>query len=237
MAFERYDHIVSHYDSMWPHLVPGYAASFQVMGEALRARGIRPNTILDVGCGTGAAVTALAPYCSPQAKVHLVDGSNLMLDAAASRFQSHLAELALGTYPHDLSQHPIFAPARYDLVVAAFALHHCDAAAQETMLTLMAQSLLPGGLLLVADEFMPEQANAWDLVAKIRGAQIHEKLSTGIITNEFMQLESSLPKEFLLPFHPMGMMRSEQTLQSLNLRTCWLYQHLGVMVLAAERST
>jgi len=202
MDFTRYDRVVEHYPAMWPLLVPGYAPILGAMLDVVLARSRRPRELLDLGCGTGAATLAVAPGCEASATVMLVDGSAPMLRAAQAQVQAHVRGAVAGDFTQPAVAHLVFGPARYDLVICSFALHHLTDGDKRQVLEQVAASLVPGGLLLLADEVANDRPNGWDVVERIRARAIAASLAAGKIDPRFWELETGLPAERRLPFLP-----------------------------------
>jgi len=202
MRFDRYDRIVGHYSAMWPMLVPGYVPILNAMLDVVLAHDKPPRRILDIGCGPGSAVIAVAPACDPGSELTLVDGSHAMIDAA----RALLANQATRTFSGDFTEPDIieqtFLPASFDLVLCSFALHHLNDAAKRQTLEHCCTTLAPGGLLLLADEVANDHPGGWDMIERVRGRYIQNNLSSGKISREFWQLETSLHKSLRLPFLP-----------------------------------
>ncbi|MEK7703990.1 MAG: class I SAM-dependent methyltransferase [Myxococcota bacterium] len=202
MRFDRYDRIVSYYPAMWPLLVPGYLPILNAMLEVAHALPRRPQRILDLGCGPGAATVAVAAACDPQGQVTLADGSARMLDQARTILARQVDEAVLGDYSTAPILHEAVRHGPYDLILASFALHHLDDVAKRQVLDRLAASLVPGGLLLLGDEVVSDRPAGWDVVERVRARTIHENLRTGRISRAFWEIESSLPPELHLPFVP-----------------------------------
>jgi tRNA (cmo5U34)-methyltransferase len=202
MDFTRYDRIVEHYPAMWPLLVPGYAPILGTMLDVVLARSRRPRELLDLGCGTGAATLAVAPGCDPEAGVMLVDGSAPMLRAAQSLVQAHVRGAVTGDFTQPAVAHLAFGAERYDLVLCSFALHHLTDGDKRHVLDQVAASLVPGGLLLLADEVATDRPNGWDVIERIRARVIAASLAAGKIDPRFWTLETELAPARRLPFLP-----------------------------------
>lgn len=202
VSFERYDRIVDSYSTMWPLIVPGYVPCLNAMLETVRAAELRPRDVLDLGCGPGSAIVAVAPACHPDARVTLVDGSSKMLQAA----QSVVGSRAVAAICDDFRKHEVLSritrPLSYDLVLCSFALHHWDDVEKRAVLEALARSVRPGGLLLLADEVIADAPGGWDAVGRVRMRMIDTNISSGRIPKEFVEREAALPSELRLPFKP-----------------------------------
>jgi tRNA (cmo5U34)-methyltransferase len=202
MRFDRYDRIVEHYPAMWPLLVPGYLPILNAMVDVLGARGSSPKYVLDLGCGPGTATVAVAPACDAAGQVTLADGSAAMLQAARQLVQKYVHDAVLGDFTQPDVADRLFRPRIYDLVVASFALHHIADADKQRTLERVADSLVPGGLLLLADEVATDRPAGWDVVERVRARVIGNNLAGGRISPAFWAIETSLPPELHLPFRP-----------------------------------
>lgn len=110
----------------------------------------RPGeTILDVGCGTGAFAVMLKTAC-PAARIIGVDPDPAILALAAAKARQAGVEIewrhALGDRLADI------APARsVDKVVSSLVLHQCPLPMKQAILDAMHATLKPGGAMVVAD--------------------------------------------------------------------------------------
>ena len=106
--------------------------------------------VADLGAGTGALTSAVAPFVS---KVIAVDESRAMLDAARERLKGATnVELREG----ELEELPL-RDAEADVALLLLVLHH--AVDPATVLAEAARVLKPGGRLLVVDMVPHEQAD------------------------------------------------------------------------------
>lgn len=202
MDFARYDRIVEHYPAMWPLLVPGYIPILNAMLDIVLAHSDRVRDILDLGCGPGSATAAVAPGCDPHAQITIVDGSRGMIDAAQRILAPHVREAIHGDFVHADTAARVFGPRAHDLILCSFALHHLTDPDKRVSLERAASALMPGGMLLLADEVATDRPGGWDVVERIRARLIDGHLSAGHINSAFWQLESSLPAPQRLPFLP-----------------------------------
>ena len=98
LNFNRYNKIVDHYAEAWIHLVPAYSQILSIMAEVIRARGLPPQSLLDLGCGTAKATESVAAVCAENAQVTLVDGASQMLDYAKTRLGSAVRNSILADF-------------------------------------------------------------------------------------------------------------------------------------------
>ncbi len=202
MRTARYDRIVDYYPAMWPLLVPGYVPILDAMLDVVRARSERPRRLLDLGCGPGSASVAVAEACDPRGSVVLVDASRKMMEAAKALLGAQVRRAIVGDFTESKIARQVFEPDSYDLALASFALHHINDADKRAVLDGLFKSLIPGGLLLLADEIAAERPAGWDLVERVRARIIEEHLHHDFITMEFWDAEVNLAEEDRLPFLP-----------------------------------
>jgi SAM-dependent methyltransferase len=144
---EGYDHLAPRFDAT-PFRTPDEVLA---LVAAHVAKGPRPKSALDVCCGTGAAMSHLAPHCD---EVTGVDFSPGMLAEAARRL-AHLdnvrfvqAEL-LGWQPDRA----------YDLVTCFGALGHFDHPVLPAFVERIRSALAPGGRFVFVTAPPPSPAN------------------------------------------------------------------------------
>jgi SAM-dependent methyltransferase len=202
MRFARYDRIVDHYPAMWPHIVPGYVPILQAMLDIVRVRPVPPRRILDLGCGPASATVAVAPACDPTARAVLVDGSPRMVEAARALLGGQVEDAVTGDFTEPEVAERLFGAGRFDLILCSYALHHLEDPEKRFVIDKAAESLVPGGLLLLGDEVANDRPAGWDLVERVRARIIHDRLESGAISPEFWNAETALPPADLLPFKP-----------------------------------
>ncbi|MEC3954755.1 methyltransferase domain-containing protein [Nocardia sp. CDC153] len=114
--------------------------------ELAAASGIGPGeSALDIGCGPGRLVNALAHRAGPRGRAVGIDPSAEMIDYASAHAAPNCS-FDLGAaqslpYPDD----------SFDVVTSTFAMHHIAEAERKTALEAMFRVLRPGGRLLLAD--------------------------------------------------------------------------------------
>ena len=129
-----------------------YALRAQVLTRALRAAGTDPRgrSVLDVGCGTGFFT---AYFLARGARVTGVDIAPTSVERLRARFPEARFVLA------DVSEAEI--EGRFDVVNAFDVLYHIvDDGRWEAAVRRLGEAVLPGGLLLVTDTFVPFPAGA-----------------------------------------------------------------------------
>ena len=125
--------------------------------RALRASQPAPATILDLGCGTGAAGAAWALETRPRPRVDGVDRSGW----AAAEARWTLRALGLRGHAHagDLDRAGL--PGRGGAVIAAFTANELDEAARERLLARLLQAGRAGARVLVVEPVSKRIAPWW----------------------------------------------------------------------------
>lgn len=142
-------------------VVPHYEKLMDCFDSCL-AEDFKPHRILDLGCGNG-NTTAKVIQRFPDAEYALVDASAEMIDICAKRFSNYNINL-VESYFSDF----LFDKEHYDLVVAGFSLHHCQAEEKQSLFERIKLSLSPTGKLAMSDLFItktdaehPQLLNEW----------------------------------------------------------------------------
>ena len=133
----EYARLAARYDRRWAFYVEASTAA-----TLARIAADRPRRVLDVGCGTGALLDALATRF-PDTALFGADASPEMLSVAAEKLagRAHLHTAHAERLP--------YADGAFDLVVSVSALHYMPDA--HAALSEMRRVLAPGGRLVVTD--------------------------------------------------------------------------------------
>lgn len=139
------------YDATRRGLVPCldsfYGAALDLIGQ-WRGAAREPLQVLDLGAGTGLFAALLAARY-PDARLHLLDASQGMLEVARARFAGHPSiSFALG----DMASEELGGP--WDLVISALAIHHLDDPAKQALFARIRAALRPGGLFVNAEQVL-----------------------------------------------------------------------------------
>jgi len=103
------------------------------------------NRILDLGCGNGnATATYIQKYSN--ADYTLVDASKEMLQLCKQRFGDYNIK-CINSYFQDFQ----FKKEHFDLIVAGFSLHHCEASEKKILFKKIHDSLRMGGVFMCSD--------------------------------------------------------------------------------------
>jgi tRNA (cmo5U34)-methyltransferase len=135
--------------------VPDREEQLRIIAE-LAAPTDATGHVIDLCCGDGAVSSALLERCKG-ITVHGYDGSPLMLQRArenlarfGERFKARAFDISAADW-HKLPQ-PLQA------VVSSLAIHHLDAPDKQRLFQVVAPSLVPGGVFIVADIMLPASA-------------------------------------------------------------------------------
>ncbi|MCB0457645.1 MAG: class I SAM-dependent methyltransferase [Flavobacteriaceae bacterium] len=150
---DEFDKFSVNYTEDMMRCVPYYQTLLSSFVTTLPS-GFRPKRVLDLGCGNG-NVTAQLLQTFPESYFELLDASLEMIDLCKNRFEGYNINYYT-TFFNDFE----FSDNTYDMVVAGFSLHHCEAADKQTLYKKIYTSLKPGGVFgytdLMIDRTKPE---------------------------------------------------------------------------------
>jgi ubiquinone/menaquinone biosynthesis C-methylase UbiE len=163
------------------------------------------DSVLDVACGTGNLTLTAASYAGPQGKVHGIDASREMIDAARRKAARTGSGVAFDT---GLAEKLAFPDATFDVVISRLAIHHLPDELKRAAFAEMLRVLKPGGRLLIADFVQPSnhilnhitsalvgpamlQTSAWSLPPMLTEAGFAE-LSAGPLPSGFLAFISGV---------------------------------------------
>jgi tRNA (cmo5U34)-methyltransferase len=140
------------YDAVRRNLVPCfddfYGSALDAIGDWAGARASAILDVLDLGAGTG-LFSAMVAGRLPQARLHLVDVSDAMLEQARLRFAA-VANVSFEV--RDYSHGALGGP--WDLVISALSIHHLDDGAKRAVFARVLESLRSGGLFVNAEQVL-----------------------------------------------------------------------------------
>ena len=152
------------YDATRRGLVPCFDAFYGAALDLIaqwRGPAAQPLQILDLGAGTGLfAAQLLARY--PDARLHLLDGAQGMLDEARARFAAYPS---VSFVLADMASAELGGP--WDLVISALAIHHLDDAAKQALFARIRAALRPGGLFVNAEQVLGPTREAETRYARV----------------------------------------------------------------------
>ncbi|NNF85377.1 MAG: class I SAM-dependent methyltransferase [Winogradskyella sp.] len=120
--------------------------------------GFSPQRILDLGCGNGNVTDQLVSVF-PTAEYTLLDASEDMLKLCEERFKGFNISF-VKSYFKDFS----FSENNFDLIVAGFSLHHCEAVEKQLLFKNIYKSLVSGGVLAMSDLMINKNHQLHELV-------------------------------------------------------------------------
>ena len=172
------DSVANVFPDMLKRSIPGYAASIEAIGS-LAARYVRPDTnCYDLGCSLGAATLAMHQGIRAEGcRIIAVDSSEAMIEkcrtvlAGNSEIEVRLADI------RDV------AIENASMVVMNYTLQFLDPAARDDMLQRIADGLVEGGLFLLSEKVIDENAHMEDLLVDLH----HEHKRR----NDYSELEIS----------------------------------------------
>jgi ubiquinone/menaquinone biosynthesis C-methylase UbiE len=139
-----YDDRAAHYDQGWRgrlhHTISDRTAALAMAAEAV------PQRVLDVGCGTGYLLRALAGHYPEAEELAGIDAAPNMIDTARRLTDDDRLTFALS-----VAEHLPYPDASIDLVVSSTSFDHWSD--QLAGLAECARVLRPGGHLVLADQF------------------------------------------------------------------------------------
>jgi ubiquinone/menaquinone biosynthesis C-methylase UbiE len=181
--------------------IPAVAAEKQ---RSLELLGLGPGgRVLDVGCGNGAELEALATIVGPGGRVVVLDRSTALIGAAEARGLGRLAPIEL--LAADATSLP-FPDVEFDACRADRTLQHLDR--PEAALAEMARVTRPGGRVVVTE-------SRWGLVAPGLDRAVTNRVLGGMATEA--ERESWLGHRLVSMFGPAGVTDVEAISQDFTL--------------------
>ena len=159
----RFDDSVARvFPDMLRRSIPGYAASIEAIGS-LAARYVEPGSnCYDLGCSLGAASLAMRQGArTDDCRVIAVDNSPAMIERCAEilggdeRIELRLADVR----DVDIEN--------ASMVVMNYTLQFLDPADRDTIIARICRGLVPGGLLLLSEKVVDEDAHMEELLVDL----------------------------------------------------------------------
>jgi len=141
---EEFNEFSKNYTADMVKVVPYYLKLLEQFSEDL-PKDFNPKQILDLGCGNGNITHKLLERY-PHADITLLDASESMLELCKAQFGTHNK-----TYVQSYFQDYEFPILQFDLVVAGFSIHHCNANEKQRLLKHIYKSLIPNGVFMCSD--------------------------------------------------------------------------------------
>ena len=156
MSKPEFDQYAEQYDRLMGEAIPdglnedGYFAEYKIALMAARLGQLKPQRILDFGCGAGRSLPYLAQYF-PDAELWGYDVSPASLKIAAERAPS--ARL--------FSDWDNLGDTRFDVIIAANVFHHIPLAHRHTALCHCQQALAVNGQMFLFEHNPYNPATRW----------------------------------------------------------------------------
>jgi ubiquinone/menaquinone biosynthesis C-methylase UbiE len=141
---EEFNEFSKNYTADMVKVVPYYLKLLEQFSKDI-PNDLNPKHILDLGCGNG-NITSKLLRLFPNAHYTLLDASENMLELCKAQFGSHNK-----TFVQSYFQEYEFPIHQFDMVVAGFSIHHCNAKDKQTLLKHIYKSLKPNGLFICSD--------------------------------------------------------------------------------------
>lgn len=147
------------------------------------------ESVLDVGCGTGALAMAAKELVGADGSVSGVDASPEMIRRA--RMKAARAGLAIEFQEASADALP-FADERFDAVLSTVMLHHLPKAVRAAAVAEMRRVTRPGGRVLLID-FAGSRNGRGPLLHFHRHGHVEPRVLEELVTNAGMQVQRSGP--------------------------------------------
>ena len=172
------DAVAAVFPDMLRRSIPGYAASIEAIGS-LAARYVRPGTnCYDLGCSLGAATLAMRQGTrETDCRIIAIDNSEAMIERCRGAVgDDESIDLRLA----DIRDVGI---ENASMVVMNYTLQFIDVAARDAMVRRIADGLIAGGLFVLSEKVVDDNAQMEDLLVELHYE--HKR------RNEYSELEIS----------------------------------------------
>lgn len=208
------DQVAEVFPDMIQRSVPGYHTIIQTIGK-LTSRYQQANShYYDLGCSLGAATLAMRRNITEQnSKIIAVDNSKAMVERCERHLQAFRSQVPVEVRLADIRQHDIEQAA---IVVINFTLQFLPQADRSALIQRIYQGLKPGGLLILSEKFISNDATANQLLVDLH---YDFKRANGYSELEISQKRSALENVM----KPDTLQQHQQRLQSagFNSQTLW----------------
>jgi len=141
---EEFNEFSKNYTADMVKVVPYYLKLLEQFSHNL-PKGFNPKHIMDLGCGNG-NITHKLLELYPDINYTLLDASENMLELCKAQFGSQNK-----TYVQSYFRDYKFPILEFDMVVAGFSIHHCNAKDKQILLKDIYKSLTPNGIFICSD--------------------------------------------------------------------------------------
>lgn len=154
---KQFDLVANEYDSQRKMFIPCFDDYYVVMSRFLARSMQKPNTVLDLGAGTGLLTKYMFDHF-PEAHFTLIDVSEEMLTVARKRFGG------LGNLTFLTSDYTTSLPnGKFDLIVSGLSIHHLSEEEKAGLYNRVFDRLSINGWFVNFDQFNAESAEMNEL--------------------------------------------------------------------------
>ncbi len=185
--------VVAVFPDMIKRSVPGYATIIHMVGQ-IAERFAKPNTnVYDLGCSLGASTLSMR-HRIPCADVtiHAVDNSQAMIDQCKAVIDADSGETPVQLHCENIQDTQL---ANASVCVLNFTLQFIPIKEREALLTNIAKSMAPGGVLILSEKITFEDVDYNQLQIDLHH---HFKRTNGYSDLEIAQKRAAL-ENVLLP--------------------------------------
>ncbi len=150
-----FDSLTADYEASIARCVPRYAEMLATLLKYIPASQEHPQSILELGAGTGNLSRRLAQQY-PDAELHLLDISEASLDCSVQRLSAIGCNMDnVHRCCQDMREYS-FPLAQFDVVISTISIHHLNSAEKRELFAACYQTLRPGGVFTFSDQFSAE---------------------------------------------------------------------------------
>jgi ubiquinone/menaquinone biosynthesis C-methylase UbiE len=144
---QRFDSVAQEYDAQRRFFIPCFDDFYKTSTDFLSQIVEKPNSVLDLGAGTG-LLTAYLWDRYPGSNYVLVDIAEEMLELARKRFENkENFKFEVANYAEKLPKED------FDLIASALSIHHLDDKHKIDLYSMIYQKLPVGGCFINFDQF------------------------------------------------------------------------------------
>ncbi len=148
--FEFSEKVVRVFPDMIERSVPGYRQLLELTPLIVRQAAVSDSIVYDLGCSLGAAtLAARRAIQAPNVRIVAVDNSPQMTARCQKLVDDDNSSVPVDVVTADLCDQPI---KRASVVMMYFTLQFIEPAQRDLLIKRIAQGLLPGGVLLLAEK-------------------------------------------------------------------------------------
>ncbi|WP_369433782.1 carboxy-S-adenosyl-L-methionine synthase CmoA [Psychromonas sp. MME1] len=187
-GFTFNEQVVQVFPDMIKRSVPGYEKIIQTIGMITQRCAIENSNLYDLGCSLGAATLSMRRGLTNKSgcKIIAVDNSQAMVERCQQHINAYKSETPVTVLCDDICNIDIN---NASVVVLNFTLQFLSLEKRLTLLRNIYKGLLPGGVLVLSEKFIFEDATSHQLLIDLH---LDFKRSHGYSELEISQKRSSL---------------------------------------------